>query len=75
MTTAARDRASQIKPHAGVYNNRMTKDQRLVWGVTGLLGVIYLVGFALGWAERAPWHLLLVIIAILFLFGVFITRK
>jgi uncharacterized membrane protein (Fun14 family) len=53
----------------------MTKDQRLVWGMTGLLGVIYLVGFALGWAERAPWHLLLVIIAILFLFGVFITRK
>ncbi|MEP6775334.1 MAG: hypothetical protein ABJA50_07035 [Chloroflexota bacterium] len=53
----------------------MTKDQRLVWGLVGALGVIYIAGLALGWAERAPWHLLLVIIAILFLFGVFITRR
>jgi hypothetical protein len=53
----------------------MTRDGRLVWTLVSALAVIYLVGFALGWAERAPWHLLLVIIAILFLFGVFITRK
>ncbi|HST05515.1 MAG TPA: hypothetical protein VLQ48_12385 [Chloroflexia bacterium] len=53
----------------------MTKDERLVWGLVGALAAIYLAGLMLGWAERAPWHLLLVIIAILFLFGVFITRK
>jgi len=53
----------------------VTKDQRLVWGLVGTLGVIYIAGLALGWAERAPWHLLLVIIAILFLFGVFIARS
>ena len=41
----------------------------------GALGVIYLAGLAFGLADRAPWHLLLVIIAILFLFGIFITRR
>jgi len=58
-----------------MYTTAVTKDQRLVWGLVGALGVIYLAGLALGWAERAPWHLLLVIIAILFLYGVFITRR
>jgi hypothetical protein len=57
------------------YNSLVTKDQRLVWGLVGALVAIYLGGLMLGWAERAPWHLLLVIIAILFLFGVFITRR
>ena len=58
-----------------MYTTAVTKDQRLVWGLVGALGMTYLAGLALGWAERAPWHLLLVIIAILFLYGVFITRR
>jgi hypothetical protein len=36
--------------------------------------VLYLVGFALGWADRPPWHLLAVIATILLLYNVFTTR-
>jgi hypothetical protein len=43
--------------------------------LVGTLAAIYLAGLLLGWAERAPWHLLVVIIAILFLFGVFNARR
>jgi hypothetical protein len=49
-------------------------DRRLAWGLFfGLLG-LYVVGFFLGWGDRAPWHLLLVIVAILFLYNVMSNR-
>ncbi|MEO8288594.1 MAG: hypothetical protein ABI670_19415 [Chloroflexota bacterium] len=55
----------------------MTSSQRLSWGVLFALFALYAAGFLLGWGERAPWHLLLVIVAILFLYNVFniISRR
>lgn len=53
----------------------MTSSQRLSWGIMLGLLALYAVGFVLGWGERAPWHLLLVVVAILFLYNVFNLRK
>jgi hypothetical protein len=49
-------------------------NNRLAWGLMAALLGLYLVGFALGWADRAPWHLLAVLVAILFLYFVFNMR-
>ncbi|HKP52553.1 MAG TPA: hypothetical protein VJ183_07865 [Chloroflexia bacterium] len=49
--------------------------QRLAWGLTASLGALYIGGFFLGWASAyASWHLLLVIVAILFLYSVLSQR-
>ncbi len=50
------------------------KDQRLVWGLFGVLVVVYAAGFVVGWGERAPWHLLLVLAAIVGLYALFSKR-
>ncbi len=54
----------------------MSRDNsRLAWGLTAILAAIYLVGFFLGWASAyASWHLLLVIVAILFLYSALSSR-
>jgi hypothetical protein len=52
----------------------MTGQQRLSWVLTLALLGLYIVGFLLGWGDRAPWHLLLVIVAILALFNIFNRR-
>ena len=52
----------------------MTNNRRLAWGLMLGLAVLYAVGFALGWASLASWHLLIVIVAILFLYNVFSMR-
>jgi hypothetical protein len=49
-------------------------NSRLSWGLMAALLVLYLVGFALGWADRPPWHLLAVIVVILLLYNVFNAR-
>ena len=49
--------------------------QRIAWGVTVGLGLLYLVGFFMGWASAyASWHLLLVVVAILFIFSALSQR-
>jgi len=52
----------------------MTNNRRLSWGLMFVLTLLYALGFALGWGDRAPWHLLLVIVAILFLYNIFNLR-
>ena len=50
------------------------KDARLAWGLLMGLVVLYLAGFLLGWAGRAPWHLLLVLVMIVGLYAIFSRR-
>jgi hypothetical protein len=50
------------------------KGERQAWGLLAGLVVIYLVGFLLGWSGRAPWHLLLVLVAIVGLYAIFSRR-
>jgi hypothetical protein len=38
------------------------------------LMLLYAAGLVLGWGDRAPWHLLLVIVAVLFLYNFFNLR-
>jgi hypothetical protein len=54
----------------------MTQQQKtVVWGlIIALLG-LYLVGLLAGWAGLASWHLLLVLIAVLFLYALFTGRR
>jgi hypothetical protein len=52
----------------------MTNNRRLSWGIMMGLALIYVVGLLLGWANFASWHLLLVIVAILFLYNIFNLR-
>jgi hypothetical protein len=52
----------------------MAGNQRIAWGIMLGLALLYLLGLALGWAELASWHLLLVIVAILLLYNVFTWR-
>ena len=48
--------------------------RRAVWGITGALALLYVVGYFLGWASaHASWHLLLVIVAILILYSLLST--
>lgn len=47
------------------------QQQRVAWGVMLGLLALYLAGVALGWAQTASWHLLLVIVAILLLYNIF----
>ena len=58
----------------GCYNAVM-KDQRLLWGLFAVLVIVYGVGFLVGWGERAAWHLLLVLVAIVGLYAVFRSRS
>jgi hypothetical protein len=51
------------------------KGERLAWGLFVGLGLLYLAGFLLGWGERAPWHLLLVLVTIVGLYAVFSRRS
>jgi hypothetical protein len=49
-------------------------DRRLSWGLMLGLVLLYVAGLVLGWGDRAPWHLLLVIVAVLFLYNFFNLR-
>jgi len=53
----------------------VTRQKSILWGVMAALVMLYLIGFVLGWASTyASWHLLLVLVAILFLYSAFTQR-